>query len=137
MADCVAAEDARQGAVTGKTIEDQDRAWRRWEEYANSIGIGDDLFLDGLPKPNRIKIMGAFALALREGRFQSDMMVHWLRQQSEVPFRMWHRPSGTTIDQTPQRTMTESLGAFYQGYFEHLETKIQRRNNRKHSQQQS
>ena len=69
MADCVAAEDARQGAVTGKTIEDQDRAWRRWKEYANSIGIGNDLFLDGLPKPNRIKIMGAFAMALREGRF--------------------------------------------------------------------
>jgi hypothetical protein len=68
MADCVAAEDARQGAVTGKTIEDH-RAWRRWEEYANSIGIGDDLFLDGLSKPNRIKIMGAFAMALREGRF--------------------------------------------------------------------
>lgn len=69
MADCVAAEDARQGSVTGKTLEDQDRAWRRWEEYANSIGIHDDIYLDNLSKPNRIKIMGAFALALREGRF--------------------------------------------------------------------
>jgi len=54
--------------LQGKTFEDQDRAWRRWEEYANSIGIGDDLFLDGLSKPNRIKIMGAFAMALREGK---------------------------------------------------------------------
>jgi hypothetical protein len=31
--------------------------------------------------------------------------------------------------------MTESLGAFYQGYFEHLETKILQRNSRKHCQQ--
>ena len=124
MADCVAAEDARQGAVTGKTIEDQDRAWRRWEEYANSIGIGDDLFLDGLSKPNRIKLMGAFAMALSEGRFS---------KRAHAPLA-----EGTTLNnQIQPRTMTASLADFYQGYSEHLETKIKRRNNRKHSQQQS
>jgi hypothetical protein len=53
----------------GKTLEDQDRAWRRWEQYANSIGLRDDLFLDGFSRPNRIKLMGAFAVAMREGRF--------------------------------------------------------------------
>jgi hypothetical protein len=71
-----------------------------------------------------------------KGDFQSDLMVHWLKAQSEVPYRMWHRPSGTVIDQTQQRTMTASLGDFYQGYTEHLETKILRRNSRKYCQQE-
>jgi hypothetical protein len=69
MAECVAAEAAREGAVTGKTLEDQDRAWRRWEQYAESIGLSNDIFLDGFSRPNRIQLMGAFAVAMREGRF--------------------------------------------------------------------
>ena len=69
MADLCAAENAREGAVTGKTLEDQDRAWRRWEQYAESIGLQDDIFLDGFTRPNKNKLMGAFAMALREGRF--------------------------------------------------------------------
>jgi hypothetical protein len=36
---------------------------------AESIGIGDGFFLDGFSRPNRIKLMGAFAVALHEGRF--------------------------------------------------------------------
>jgi hypothetical protein len=69
MADCVAAEAAREGAVTGKMLKDQDKAWRRWEQYADPIGLGDKLFLHGFSRPNRIKLMGAFAVAMREGRF--------------------------------------------------------------------
>ena len=72
-----------------------------------------------------------------KGDFRSELMLPWLKAQSEIPFRLWHRPSGTTTDQIQPRTMTASLADFYQGYSEHLETKIQRRNNRKHSQQQS
>ena len=69
MADLIAAETAREGAVTGKTHEDQARAWRRWEAYCDSIGIIEDEFLDHFKKPQRIKLMGAFAMALRGGRF--------------------------------------------------------------------
>jgi hypothetical protein len=72
MVDLVTADAARQDAVTRKTHEDEARAWRRWIEYAKSIGITQDFFLDGLTRPQRIKIMGAFAMAMREGRFLSQ-----------------------------------------------------------------
>jgi hypothetical protein len=53
----------------GTTTEDQDWAWRRWVEYCHSIGITTDFYLDFLEKPDRIKIVGAFSVALREGCF--------------------------------------------------------------------
>ena len=51
MADLIAAETVREGAVTGKTHEDQARAWRKWEAYFDSIGIIEDEFLDYFKKP--------------------------------------------------------------------------------------
>lgn len=68
VADLAAVETARQGAVQGDTHEKQSRAWRRWLEYCASIGL-TDTYLDGFDKHQRIKLMGAFAMALREGRF--------------------------------------------------------------------
>jgi len=44
-------------------------ALRRWVKYCHSIGITTDFYLDFLEKPDRIKIVGAFSVALREGRF--------------------------------------------------------------------
>ena len=38
-------------------------------KYCESVGLGDDVYLDGFSKPNRIRLMGAFAMAMREGRF--------------------------------------------------------------------
>ena len=69
MGDLVTAETLREGAVTRKTLEDRDRALRRWKSYAKSIGITDDIWLDHLDRADRIKIFGAFAIALRQGRF--------------------------------------------------------------------
>lgn len=71
MVDLATVESTRQDAVTGKTHEDEARAWKRWVEYTRSIGISQDIFLDGLTKSQRIKVMGAFAMAMREGRFSS------------------------------------------------------------------
>jgi hypothetical protein len=64
LADLLTAETAREGAVTRKTIEDQDRAVRRWKEYARSIGITEDIWLDHLDRADKIKVFGAFAVAL-------------------------------------------------------------------------
>jgi hypothetical protein len=33
-----------------------------------------------------------------KGDFRSELMLPWLKAQSEIPFRLWHRPSGTTTD---------------------------------------
>jgi len=72
VADVCSAALAREGAVTVKTHEDQNRAWRRWVMWAESVGLGDDIFLDGFERADRIKLMGAFAMALREGRFSGQ-----------------------------------------------------------------
>ena len=45
--------------------------------------------------------------------FQDRLMKPWLLAQSEVPFRMWCRPSGTTTGQIQQRTKTATLEEFY------------------------
>ena len=68
MADLAAAETAREGAVTGKTHEDQARAERRWIEWCKSVGI-EDYFLSNFSRGQRIRLIGAFAMAVREGRF--------------------------------------------------------------------
>jgi hypothetical protein len=61
VADLIAAEAFRQEAVTGKTQKDQDRAFRRWILYVESIGLGHNTFLDGFSRAGRIKLMGGYA----------------------------------------------------------------------------
>ena len=72
MADLAAAEAFREGAVTGKTHQDQARAWRRWDEWYESVGIIDDTFIEHFTKHQRVKLIGAFAMALREGHFSGQ-----------------------------------------------------------------
>jgi hypothetical protein len=46
MVNLASVEAAREGAVTGKTHEDQAGAFRRFREYLDSVGIVDDYFLE-------------------------------------------------------------------------------------------
>jgi hypothetical protein len=72
MVDLVIAEAARQTAVTRKTHADEDRALRRWNEFIESIGIQDDPFLDTFTRHQRNILIGAFAMAVRSGRFSGQ-----------------------------------------------------------------
>ena len=69
LADLHAAKTAREGAVTGKTHADQARAWARWKQWCESIGVDNDVLLDGFTRHQRLQLIGAFAMALRSGRF--------------------------------------------------------------------
>ena len=69
MVDLEAAETAREGAVTIKTHADQARAMQRWASYSESVGIRGDVSLNFSTKGQRTKLVGAFAMALNEGRF--------------------------------------------------------------------
>ena len=69
MADLVAAEAAREGAVTGKTQEDQARAWSRFRSWCDSVGLVNDYFLDNFTRGQRIKLVVSFAMAMRGARF--------------------------------------------------------------------
>ena len=69
MADLAAASAARQTAVGGGTLKNEAWAWKRYTEYCNRVGLGHNPFLDGMSRQHKIKIMGAFAVALRQGQF--------------------------------------------------------------------
>ncbi len=69
MADLAAATVATEARVGGGTHENNTRAWSCYTKYCDSIGLDGNYFLDGMPQQHRIAIMGAFAMAIREGRF--------------------------------------------------------------------
>ena len=72
-------------------------------------------------------------LCVKQG-FLDQLMIPWLKAQSEVPSHLWHRPSGTMIGQTQQKMKTESLADFYLANSEHTEIKIQTQSSKKPSQ---
>ena len=74
MADLAAALVAAEEGVGGGTHENDTRAWTRYTQYCDSIGLDGNYFLDGMPRQHKLAIMGAFVVAIREGQFsrQSD-----------------------------------------------------------------
>jgi hypothetical protein len=75
-------------------------------------------------------------LCVEQG-FQDHLMTPWLRAQSEVPFHLWHRPSGRTTGQILRKTKMASLGDFYRGNTEPTEMKTQIQSSKKPSQSAS
>jgi hypothetical protein len=71
VADLIAVETAREGAVTGSTHENQAQSWQRFSKYLDSIGLSHDLYLESFTRSQRNKIIGAFAMALRQGQYSS------------------------------------------------------------------
>jgi hypothetical protein len=71
MADLLAAAVAREQAIMGASHNDRARAWERWRRYCKSIGCNDP-FLDRFSQIERNLMFGAFAMAIREGRFSKD-----------------------------------------------------------------
>ena len=65
--------------------------------------------------------------------FQDQLMTPWLKAQSEIPSRLWHRPSGRTIGQTQPKTKMASLADFYRISSERSETRTQLQSNKKPS----
>jgi hypothetical protein len=69
MADLASATAARQTAVGRNTLGNETRVWNRYSEYCQSIGLGDNLFLEDMSQTHRIEIIGAFTMAVRQGQF--------------------------------------------------------------------
>ncbi len=89
MADLSTAKTTREGAVERGTHEKQARAWRRWNTCCESIGLEHNLFLDGFTRHQRIKILGAFAVALRNGRFSKRANGTMASKSSKIPSTLW------------------------------------------------
>jgi hypothetical protein len=69
MADLATAMAARQTVVGGNTLDNKTWVWNCYSEYCQSIGLGDNLFLEDMSRTHRIKIVGGFAVAVHQGRF--------------------------------------------------------------------
>ena len=68
LANLATAEIAREGAVTGKRHADQARVWSRWTQCCEEqSGIIEDDYLKHFSRGQSIKLMGAFAMAVRKG----------------------------------------------------------------------
>ena len=68
-----------------------------------------------------------------KGGFQENLMVPWLRVQSEVPFHLYLRPSGIMEKPIQQKTRMGTLQEFYQDSTEPSETRTQIQSNKKPS----
>jgi hypothetical protein len=71
MADLLTAATSREQAITGASHDDGARAWRRWQQWCKSVGCAE-LFLDSFSQVEQNLLLGAFAMAVREGRFSRN-----------------------------------------------------------------
>ena len=58
-------------------------------------------------------------------------MEPWLKAQSEVPFHMYHKPSGKMTGQTQHKMKMANLEEFYRGGAEPTKTATQIQNNKR------
>jgi hypothetical protein len=78
VADCIAAEVACESTVQQKTHKDQAQSWDRWTTYCGWIGLADTLLTNFL-RFAKIKLLGAFAVAMRKAQFSGpsyDRLAH-------------------------------------------------------------
>lgn len=67
------------------------------------------------------------------GDSRDQVMIPWLREQSQIPSHIWHRPSGRMADPTHPLMKIDDLASFYQDNTGHSKTKIHQQNNKKPS----
>ena len=111
----MAASRARTQGLQSQTNAKHSRALRLWNHFLETIGLDSahDPFLDKLQPPQRLRIVGAFAQAIRDTSSVQTKTLRWQQQQSEIPFHLYRRPLPPTTDQTHSSLFTEKLTVFY------------------------
>jgi hypothetical protein len=94
MADLLTAAAARERAITGASHDDGARAWERWRKWCRTVGCNDP-FLNKFAQLERNLMLGAFAVAVREGRFT------------------WNR-TDTLVEGTVRGTISHVVQAFWE-----------------------
>ena len=84
------AETSTEKAVTRATHADQARAWGRWNKWCTEVRLKCDIYLDSFNSDQKIRLLGAFAMALTREDFCQKLMKPWLRAQSKIPSHRWH-----------------------------------------------
>ena len=124
-----AAETATKAGVESGTHLKQALAWTRYKLYIKSIAIHDDDFLEQFTIFQRNKIMGAFAQALRDGRFYKTGKES-KQKQLEPPSIAWHRPTVWPIDPIQGSTKMDDLHSFYFDSYEDIRSSTLPQNNK-------
>jgi hypothetical protein len=137
MADCVAAQVARERAVQRGTHEKQDRAWRQWKEYLGSIRIKNNDFLNNFSREQRHSLIGAFALAVREARFLRSTHDPLVASTVNGTIQCLCSTFRETFTQTQLLTKTASLHSFYSKSLGHSKISTHRTNTKQQSLYQS
>ena len=85
------------------------------------------------PDVNKTSSSAPSSQQFKQDDFQVTLSKPWLQEQSEIPFRVYARPSGSKDDQTHRKTKTFNLASFYNDNFDRTSTTIRNRNNKKPS----
>jgi hypothetical protein len=110
MANITAAESATNSGVAPGTHLKQNLAWARFKNYLKSISINSNPFLENFTTFQRNKILGAFAHALRDGRFYKN--------KREVKAETITSTIDCMAQTYPDSIKTDNLHSFYYDKFE-------------------
>jgi hypothetical protein len=79
--------------------------------------LGSKKILTSIPSPdtNETSLLVRSPWLYVRGDLWDQLMVPWLQEQSQIPFHIWHRPSGRQDDPTHPSTMIDDLASFYRG----------------------
>jgi hypothetical protein len=131
--DCSAAESASKGAVGPGTNSKQTLAWKRYQQYLQSIDIFSDPFLDNFTRYQHIKILSALAQAIHESRFnRKKTLLSSSLTHVEPPLIAWHRPTTWQIDLTQDLMKMGNYLYIYSTITEHTNKLTNQRNNKSH-----
>ncbi len=83
--------------------------------------------------PNKTRLLVPLPWLSVKGDFWDHLITPWLWAQSEIPSRMYVRPSGRTADPTQPRTMTSNLASFYTDRSEPTKMPTPKKSNKKPS----
>ena len=103
-------EVVREGAVTGKTHDDQARAFRRWKEYCDSIDLMDDYYLNYFTRGQQVKLVGIVVVTIHGEQFSGptyDTLVECTLRRAGAYVSS---PSRESDRQNPTRDENGKLG---------------------------
>ena len=64
-----AAEVEKYNGITEDTKKKHERAWKRWVSWLASVGLEGDPYLLRFTSPERIRLVGGFAVSIRNGEY--------------------------------------------------------------------
>ena len=130
QADLLAAATSHEQAIMGASHDDRACAWRQWQQWLELVGCAGH-FLDSFSQVEWNLLLGAFAMAVREGWFSRDCSeplvegtVHGTISHVAQAFWEWGR-------QNPTKDADTCLASFYQGSSGPIGTTIPRKCNKR------